>query len=337
MSVCPPPQSIFEPERDCYGWRLALVFGNHAADGECPYYAASRCHHCDIGKGEGAAFDRRQNLRRLRWFRNHYADILDGVNHLIYYNSGSVLNPREMSVDVLDELIAFARSLPALKVLSLDSREAYITEATIRRVANALGPDRTVRPIIGLETSDDHLRDEVLDKKMPRTAVYRAFETVGTVANELGPRRVGVDVNVLVGAPGTTRKTAVADAVETARFALDCGRQVGIPVDLNIHPYYPSRRGLAGFPQHPRCHPQIVAQAALEIVALCRSLSVTGAIFIGWHDEGHDQQPVQRAKALDPVRDCFGSFNSTQDPTRSNRCSAVRKFSQLSALATGQL
>ena len=31
--VAPPSASLFEPVRDRYGWRLSLVFGNHAPNG----------------------------------------------------------------------------------------------------------------------------------------------------------------------------------------------------------------------------------------------------------------------------------------------------------------
>ena len=36
----PADRLLFAPTRDRYGVRLALVFGNHAPGGQCPYYAA---------------------------------------------------------------------------------------------------------------------------------------------------------------------------------------------------------------------------------------------------------------------------------------------------------
>jgi hypothetical protein len=311
----PPSESIFQPVQDVYGWRLALVFGNHAPGGQCPYYVASKCHHCDIGAGDGIEFDSSLNRRRLEWFCEYYTDVLPNVNHMVFYNSGSVFSRTEMPAELLDELTDFARSLPAIKVLSLDSREAFISEAAVARVANRFGSGGIVRPILGLETADDRLRNEVLEKKMPRTAVLRAFEAVGSVARQIGVGRVGMDVNVLVGGPGTDRATAVGDAVETARFALQSGQQVGISVDLNIHPYYPSQRGLLKFPQHPRCPHEVVVAAISEIVNLKNSLNSDGTIFVGWQDEGHDKQPERRATELDRTVTALELFNRTQDST----------------------
>ncbi len=109
------------------------------------------------------------------WFREYYRSSLACVSHLVVYNSGSVLNPREMPPVLLDEIGAFAGSLPAVRVVSLDSREAYIRPGTLRRILTLAEKRITVRPILGLESSDDRIRNRVLQKQMPRSAVARVF------------------------------------------------------------------------------------------------------------------------------------------------------------------
>ncbi len=124
----PADRLLFAPTRDRYGVRLALVFGNHAPGGQCPYYAAGKCRHCDIGAGEGAAVTSESNRQRLAWFQEHYRPVLREVAHLVLYNSGSLLNPLEMPADLLDEVLVWARSLPALRMVSLETRENAVTE-----------------------------------------------------------------------------------------------------------------------------------------------------------------------------------------------------------------
>lgn len=284
----PAPQHLFVPARDGYGPRLALVFGNHAPGGQCPYYAAGKCRHCDIGAGEGAAFTAELNRRRLAWFQEHYRQAVRETAHLVLYNSGSLLNRVEMPADVLDEILAWARSLPALRVVSLETREHVVTAEAVRRVADALGPRITGRLILGLETADDHLRDTVLVKRMPRTAVLRAVETMATVAAAVGPQRLGLTVNILVGGPGTSAHTAVEDAQATASFAVRAGHEAGLSVDLNLHPYYRSARGRTFFPAHPACPPETLAAAAAAIGQLAAASADPSMIFIGTNDEGHD-------------------------------------------------
>src|SRR5262249_22948617 len=146
---------------------------------------------------------------------------------------------------------------------------------------------------------------------MPRRAIERVFRDLGALAARHGTDRVGVDVNVVIGAPGTTDETAVLDATLTAEFALAQGSQHGVNVDLNLHPYYTGARGLARFTLHRRCSIETTARAASQIAELVRSMGACCRIFIGWQDEAHDAEPEQRALELDRARFAFDRFNQT--------------------------
>jgi len=310
LSGAPARENVFEPVRDHFGWRLALVFQNHAPDGICPWFRAGRCHHCDIGGGEGSAGDLAGNRDRLAWFQRRYAEVLPGLAHLVLYDSGSVLNPRELPPELLDELLTWARSLPALQVVSLDSREAFVQAPRLIALAELLGAPRQLRPILGLETSNDERR-ALLDKQMPHSAVMRALDQVAAARVATG--RVALDANVVVGGPGTTASTAVSDALDTARFLWEQGAARELPVDLNLHPYYPSVRGLARFPEHPRCSPEVALEALRELAALRAELGAEGGLFVGWQDEGHDQEQGERQRELGEVKARLDRFNHTQD------------------------
>ena len=75
-----------------------------------------------------------------------------------------------------------------LAIVSLETRENAVTELSLRRVADALGPGRMARVILGLETSDDHRREELLAKRMPRAAVSRAVEAIAFGGGRFGDR-----------------------------------------------------------------------------------------------------------------------------------------------------
>ena len=311
--VRPPGESVFLPVSDGYGLRLALVFGNHAPEGRCPYYAANRCHHCDIGAGEGAAFDEATNLARLAWLLDeHHADVLKELAHVIIYNSGSTLNRRELPRVLLHRILERVGALPQLRLLSFDSREPYITTDVMLEIADRMGSCR-VRPIIGLETADDTLRNEVLQKAMPRAAVERAFDAVARAAETIGSQRTGVDVNVVIGGPGTDDASAVEDALQTARYVYGLGDQRGLAVDLNLHPYYPSQRSSAQFRDHPRCSLKTAARAVLAMAGERDALAPTSKLFIGWQDEGHDTQQRERNDELTAAKGLFRRFNIGQD------------------------
>jgi hypothetical protein len=304
----PAPALRFEPVEDRYGTRLALVFGNEASGGVCPFYRR-QCYHCDIGAGEGAQFDMAMNAERLVFFRRHYASVLPRVAHLVLYNSGSVLNPRELAAGSLQGILEYAAALVDCRVISLDSREAFITTTHLERVLGCLRPDQQPRPILGLETQNEEARLEVLNKRMTRSAVEAAFRAIGHYAG-----RVGLDINIVFGLPPLQGRAAVAEAQATARFGLELAGRHGVPVDFNFHPYYPSRIAREHFPDHPRAD----LDAALEAVARIREVILqsgrSSMLFIGLQDEWHDREPSVRRAELARYAGVFHRFNITQEP-----------------------
>jgi uncharacterized Fe-S cluster-containing MiaB family protein len=255
------------------------------------------------------------NRQRLAWFQEYYRQVLPKVVHLVLYNSGSLLNPTEMPVELLDEVLAWARSLPALRIVSLETRENAVTQLSARRVVDVLGRNRMVRVILGIETSDDHLRENFLAKHMPRVAVKRAVEAIASVAANLGADRIGATFNILVGGPGTTVQTAVDDSLATAHFSLQSGRDANISVDLNLHPYYRCTRGQSHFPAQPRCSPQTVVMVVSALAKEVTPFFPTTALFIGTDDEGHDRDLVPPGWPAIMVREAFEKFNQSQDPS----------------------
>jgi hypothetical protein len=304
----PNTDQLFRMELDSYGARLALVFGNHAAAGECPFYAASRCHHCDIGIGERAQFDMETNRDRLRWYQSYFENDLPSTAHLVIYNSGSVFNPAEMPFELLSDIAELAYRLPSVKVISLDSREIFVTARRVRQIAQQLRDEQCLRIIIGIESANDDIRNTLLQKEMSVSAIQRAFDEITLVGSEIGFHRVGTDVNILVGGPGTTAQTIAIDAANTARFALEMS---DVQVDFNIHPYYVSSRGLLRFPDQARCRVSEVIDAVHAIMKVIANRQ--SRIFIGIHDEGHDTDSAGRFTECREALAMISSFNATQD------------------------
>ena len=310
----PRTESLFKPVLDRRGLRLAIVLGNEAPDGICPFALADLCHHCDIGLGEGLRFDATKNLSRLGWLQKHYASVWPRLNHLVVYNSGSVLNPLELTPAVLNAILDFARSLPELRLVSLESRESFITRSVVGRVAATLGSGRELRIIVGIESADDAVRNQVLRKNMPRAGIERAVRNIATVrqralaSHDNAIALPGVAMNVIIGCPGTSAATSVTDAVETAVYSVTLAQTYGIPIDLNLHPYYPSKRGTARFANHS-C-PSV--ESTFEAVSsIAQSVGDRAVIFVGLEDEGHDQNPSGRAEYFARIAQAMDYFNRT--------------------------
>jgi uncharacterized Fe-S cluster-containing MiaB family protein len=75
------------------------------------------------------------------------------------YNSGSVLNPRELAPEILENICNEADEMPNFPVLSLDTREAFLDTDRLVQLASRLRTRVCVGPILGLESADDEIRD----------------------------------------------------------------------------------------------------------------------------------------------------------------------------------
>src|SRR3989344_1150236 len=228
----PDKSILFKPVRDAYGSRLALVFGNEFAKGECPFYTAKQCYHCDIGAGEGTQFTTEMNRERLDFFRQHYGDVLRNVVHLVVYNSGSTLNKAEMSRKTLEHIAKYASSLNGCKIISFDSREMYVTKDSLEYVANHLRENQQARVILGIESQEDVVRIGKLNKRMTKQGIERAFATAGKYSG-----RVGIDVNIVFQPPEIVGIEAITEAVETVKYSLDLAEKYNVHVDFNYHPF----------------------------------------------------------------------------------------------------
>src|SRR3989344_6473673 len=299
---------LFDPVRYSYGSRLALVFGNEFKGGECPFYTAKQCYHCYIGAGEGTQFTTKMNRERLDFFRQHYGDVLGNAGHLVVYNSGSTLNKAEMSRETLEHIAECASCLDRCKIVSFDSREMYITKDSLDYVVNKLRGDQQARAILGVESQSDEVRIGKLNKRMKKEGIERAFEVVGKYDG-----KVGIDVNIVFQPPELIGEEAIREAVETLRYGLDLGERYRVPVDFNFHPYYPSKRSRAMYPDHSRANLEDSKEALRRMKLEIEARSSNAKIFIGWQDEEHDQQQEMRGAELEQGMGKFDRFNVTQD------------------------
>lgn len=288
----PAKSLLFKPESDVYGMRLALVFGNESLEGECPFYK-SQCYHCDIGKGEGKQFTHAMNKERLYFFRTYYRAVLPKVVHIVIYNSGSAFNRKEMSKKTLDEILNFIRTLNNCRIVSFDSREIFVTENKIQQILHGLRNDQHMRLILGIEAHSQAIRIGKLNKKMAHTGILKSFETIAKFHGQ-----VGIDINVILQPPELSGQDALKEAIATVRYGMRLGREYGIPVDFNLHPYYRSSKGVEKYPNHYGPDLKDVIDIATFLKKMLAQEKIAANIFIGCNSEGHDLEQKRKRNLL---------------------------------------
>ncbi|GAB4268337.1 MAG: hypothetical protein Kow0029_03630 [Candidatus Rifleibacteriota bacterium] len=306
-SEIPPPESMFDPVMGPLGLRLAIVFGNESANGQCPFFN-SQCLHCDIGGGEGVSFTHEMNRSRLEFFKTHYAQVWNEISHLVVYNYGSTLNEKEFSLESLRMVLDFVRSMASIKRASFDSREYFVNEKTVSELVNNTRENQKVSITLGLESQSEDVRITHLRKQVSKESIEEVFRVLANFSP-----RTAVEMNILFQPPGVTGNKAVEEAVATAEYGLDLMSRFGVRVDFNFHPYYPSIKGSKAYPDHPRARLEDAIRALILISRKIKAHKGGSCLFVGGNDEGHDLQPsLKQMKQLlyDPA---FTAFNISQD------------------------
>ena len=197
------------------------------------------------GRGGGRLRSRPRTGSDWPGFAEHYRPHLAPISHLVLYNSGSVLNPREMPPDLLDEIVTFARSLPAVRVdlarLARGLHQAQDSQthlcrfwATDSRFARFWASNRpTIASATMSSRKQCHARPST--RRIPRPG-HDSRPNSGRTDRS---RRQHRDRR-----PGNHDRNGRRRRCTDSSLRLDAGAEHGVNVDLNLHPYYPGSRGL---------------------------------------------------------------------------------------------
>lgn len=231
----PQPGFVFDVEKDFYGNRLALVFGNES--GACPNYS-SGCRFCEIGAGEycGHRFSIKENCLRASWFLEHYGcKQLLLLDHLLLYNSGSVLDEKQFSTQSLRSVVEILRQCCSPRVVSFDTRCEYVEEEKLVLLSQLFSGVELSLLNIGLELFDDDLRQRKLRKKLGLSDLEKVFRLLSSKKLAL---TWGVAINFMVGFPFLSPAESLADLSQGIDFFHRQSVKYDLPVNFNVHPFY---------------------------------------------------------------------------------------------------
>jgi radical SAM enzyme (TIGR01210 family) len=241
------------------------------------------------------------------WLFHHYEGEIETFDQLSAGNEGSILDQRRFPVEVLGYLIQRANAIGALKVLSLETRPEYITQARIKEILRSSKADK-VDVTVGFETRDDALRNGVLKKRLDR----KQFEETIVLLGALGVRLTSYVM--LKPGPAMMEEEGVREAVATIRYLADTCRGASTELVIYLNPTYVAEHSpLARAMKETGYKPpkiQSVVRTIIEAVDLgvpvytglwCENIAECGNDFTGRKD--YDER----------FRAAVRAFNKTQD------------------------
>jgi radical SAM enzyme (TIGR01210 family) len=137
---------------------------------------------------------------------------------LCLYNGGSFLNEKEIPITLRRYLLRRIAAIPHIKRLIIESRLDYINDEILDEIESLL-PDTTVEIGVGLETADDVIRDLVLNKGVTTSDLRE-------MGKKFRDRKIKLLAYVLLNPPFLTESEAIADTIDTIRFAADIGADI---------------------------------------------------------------------------------------------------------------
>ena len=141
------------------------------------------------------------------------------INTLAIFMAGSFLNKNELPIKAQDLVVAFFIAGNSQKLL-IESRPEYITRNKIRlkEYVHRAGIKK-IEIAIGLEASDDEIRNGKIKKRMSKKQYYRALAAIKEI-NALS------NTYILIGAPSLSERQMVSQAVNSVLFAWQAGSDI---------------------------------------------------------------------------------------------------------------
>jgi len=231
-------------------------------------------------------------------------DTFEGVGEVDLYNSGSFYADAEMPPEVRAHVFDMLGAAGIPRIL-VESRPEFITPERIRESRKHL-PKSFLEVGIGLESSDDVIREQFINKGFGLPEFERAAKILATGG-------AGLLVNVLLKPLGVPDDAAaVADAVKTGRYIFSLAKRLALPVRVALQPVFVApetpleREFLEGRYLPPNLW--AVVEAAMQ-------LSLLGEVIVGLSDEGLEPKrgPAGCGACDHKIRHALREFNRTGD------------------------
>ena len=126
--------------------------------------------------------------------------------------NGSFLSEREIPYDLFVEILRFVanKNIPAI---SMETHYKTITEKKLQDIRRILGEDQQINFELGFESSSEDVR-AIYNKDIDNSEFLK-------VADLCHKYEIGLEVNVLLGAPFLTYEEQIKDCLDTLKFIFE--------------------------------------------------------------------------------------------------------------------
>lgn len=228
-----------------------------------------------------------------------------GIPQLELLVPGSFFDDAEVDSRFRQYIFSRLRGEAGLERVLVESRPEYLTSDKLESVRE-LAHEKEVYVAVGLESSNDDIRNRILRKGTSKDAIERSVKTLA----EYG---LGLQAYVLVKPPELSEREAIEDAVRTAEYAFELGKKYGLPVTVALEPVFIARDTDLEVLYHSGRYELVSLWSVVEIIQRTAHL---GEVSVGLDTEGLAEHFPHGCPSCDSVlREAIIQFSQTQKLT----------------------
>jgi archaeosine synthase beta-subunit len=218
---------------------------------------------------------------------------------------GSFLHDGEVEPLSRIRLLSLAAEKPEIRKVVIESRAEYVTVDRLKSAKRALRSDQELELGLGVESSNDHIRNDVLRKSLAWSDVERVIHLCGELS-------IGFMSYLLVKPQTLTERAAIEDAVRSAQMIATRARENRTALRIALEPVFITQ-GTALEALFLRGEYRLVSLWSVIDVVL--QIGHLGTVFVGLSDENLADGRIPRACSRCDlrVRAALEEFNGTQD------------------------
>ncbi|MCU0664031.1 MAG: hypothetical protein MUC50_17095 [Myxococcota bacterium] len=242
------------------------------------------------------------------------SDAIAGIGEIDIFNSGSFFSEEEIPAAVREHVFDRLGTTAALRVL-VESRPEHLREDRVRDAVARVGANR-LEIGIGLESSDDRVREALVHKGFSREEFERAVAVLGAT----GARLLAY---VLLKPLGLTEQQAVDDAVASSRYVFEVARRSGVAARVALQPTFVAPGSV--LEEHFR-RSAYTPPSLWSVLDAARRIHAMGELSIGASDEGLEpaRAPAGCPRCTEKLRAAIRDYNQTRDLSRLELACACR-------------
>lgn len=239
---------------------------------------------------------------------------LENVSEIQLETLGSFLNDNEFPPEFQDYAFKACAKFPEIQKIFTESRAEYLTAEKLSHVKTLVG-NKTLEIAIGLESSNDYIRNNVLNKRLEKKDIEELAKRMGNIG-------INLATYIFIKPPTLNENESIEDAIESTKYVFDLAKRHKIKTKILFQPAYIALNTQLEkmYLKNEYSLPNI--WSVVEIIKKTASL---GEIFIALSDEARsDNRHIHGCKQCHTkIVEAIQTFNQTQDIASINSLESI--------------